>query len=63
MGKWFSQFEALIWFCAIVLGMFAFAAQVIATKEYVDVRHESVMDVLNEIREDVREIRKFQKGE
>lgn len=57
MGKWFRQFEALIWAVSLALASLAFVYQSFATKEYVDVKHEGVMDVLREIRTDVREMR------
>lgn len=58
MGKWFRQFEAIIWAISLALASLAFVYQSFATKEYVDMKHEGVMDVLKEIRTDVREIRK-----
>ena len=60
MGKWFKQFEALIWAATIALACMLFMFQAFATKEYVDIKHEGVMDILREIRTDVREIRAHQ---
>ena len=56
MGKWFRQFEALIWAASLAIATLAFAYQSFATKEYVNQKHESVMDVLTEIRASVRTI-------
>lgn len=61
MGKWFQQFEALIWAVTLALASLAFVYQSFATKEYVNVKHDGVMDVLKEIREDVRELRRREK--
>lgn len=60
MGKWFKDFEALVWAATIAVGSMVFIFQAFATKEYVDTKHEGVMEVLKEIREDVREIRAHQ---
>jgi hypothetical protein len=57
MGNWFKQFEALIWMATIALVSLIFVYQSFATKEYVDIKHEGVIDILKEIREDVRELR------
>lgn len=54
MGKWFKQFEALIWAASIALATLAYTYQSFATKEYVDTKHESVMDVLNRIDANVK---------
>lgn len=62
MGKWFKQFEALIYIATIAVACMLFMFQAFATKEYVDIKHEGVMDVLREIRTDVREIRANQNG-
>ena len=56
MGRWFKQFESLIWAATLALASLAFVYQSFATKEYVDVKHQGVMDVLTEIREHVRTI-------
>lgn len=60
MGKWFKQFEALVWAATIALGALVFVYQAFATKEYVDIKHEGVVNILTEIRQDVREIRQNQ---
>lgn len=57
MGSWFKQFEALVWAATIALGALVFVYQAFATKEFVNVKHEGVMDVLKDIRQDVRDIR------
>ncbi len=56
MGRWFKQFEALIWAATLAVASLAFAYGTFATTLYVDTKHEGVMDVLNEIRESVRTI-------
>ncbi len=62
MGSWLKHFEALIWFAGIALACLVFVYQAFATKEYVDIKHEGVIEILREIREDVREIRQYQQG-
>lgn len=57
MGGWFKQFEALIWVATISVVSLVFMYATFATTQYVDAKHEGVMDVLQEIRQDVREIR------
>ena len=56
MGKWFKQFEALIWAATLALVSLAFVYTSFATKEYVDNKHESVMGVLSEMRESLKKI-------
>lgn len=56
MGKWFKQFEALIWAATLALATMAYTYQSFATKEYVNQKHESVMDVLKDIRGAVQKI-------
>lgn len=63
MGKWFEQFQPIIWFAGLALASLAFIYQSFATIKYVDTKHEGVMDVLKEIREDVRELRKISRKE
>jgi hypothetical protein len=62
MGKWFQQYQALVWAVSLALASLVFVYQTFATTQYVDVKHESVMTVLQDIREDVREIRIYQMG-
>lgn len=61
MGKWFGQFQTLIWAVTLALASLAFVYQSFATKEYVNTKHDGVMEVLREIREDVRELREREK--
>lgn len=56
MGKWFRQFEALIWAVSLAAATLAYTYQSFATKEYVEMKHESVMDVLNRIDQNVKTI-------
>lgn len=56
MGKWFKQFEALIWAATVALVSLTYVYTSFATKEYVDQKHEGVMDVLREIRSSVQKI-------
>lgn len=65
MGKWFKQFEAIIWACSIGIMVVVYAYGAFATKEYVNQKeqllnqkHESAISILKEIREDVKEIRR-----
>lgn len=46
MGKWFQQFEALIWAASIALISLVYIFQAFATKEYVDAKHENVVNTL-----------------
>lgn len=57
MGSWFRQFEALIWAATLAAASLLFAYQSFATKEYVELRHNSAMDVLQDIKESQREMR------
>lgn len=64
MGKWFRQFEALIWAASIGIMVVAYAYGAFATKDFVDqkvelieAKHESAVSILKEIREDVKQIR------
>lgn len=57
MGPWFRQFEALIWAASIAVGVLIYALGALATKDYVNLKHESVTIILTEIREDVKEIK------
>lgn len=63
--NFFKKYETLVYFITVLLGLVTFVFQSFATKEfvkeYVDVRHDSVMKTLSEIREDVREIRNNQR--
>lgn len=61
MGSWFKQFESLIWAVTLALMSLIFMYSSFATKEYVDIKHEGVMELLKDIRDDVREIRAKQK--
>lgn len=56
MGKWFKQFEALIWAATLALASLAFVYTSFATKEYVDQKHESVMDVLHRMDDSLKKI-------
>jgi len=62
MGNWFKQFEALIWAATIALACLMFMFQAFATKEYVELKHENVIDILSEIRTDIREIKNRELG-
>ena len=57
MGPWYKQFEALIWAASVALGVLIYTIGAFATKEYVNLKHESVTEILHEIREDVRDIK------
>lgn len=56
MGKWYKQFEALIWAATVGVGLLTYAYSSFATKEYVNEKHAGVMEVLNDIRTDVKTI-------
>jgi hypothetical protein len=56
MGTWFKQFESLIWAASIALCALAYCYDSFATKEYVNQKHDSVMDVLKDLREEVQTI-------
>lgn len=56
MGKWFKQFEALIWVGTLIAVSLIWAYQSFATIAYVDQRHAGVMDVLSDIRDRVKSI-------
>lgn len=56
MGKWFKQFEVLIWAVSLALASLAFVYQSFATKEYVDTKHSSVMGILEDIKTSVQKI-------
>lgn len=56
MGKWFRQFEALIWAVTLALASLAFVYTSFATKEYVDQKHQSVVEVLRDIKSSVDKI-------
>lgn len=56
MGRWFKQFEAIIWAASLALATVAYTYQSFATKEYVETKHESVMDVLNRIDSNVKTV-------
>ncbi len=64
-GKWFKQFEALIWAVSIGVSIVVYAYGAFATKEFVNqkvelmnTKHESAVSLLKEIREDVKDIKK-----
>lgn len=46
---WFKQFEALIWAASLALATLAYTYQSFATKEYVETKHEGVMEILNRV--------------
>ena len=56
MGKWLKQFESLIWAAMLALTSLAFVYQSFATKEYVDVKHNGVLLILEDIRDSVKKI-------
>lgn len=60
MGKWFNQLEAIVWVAMLSLGAITFIYSAFATKEFVNIKHDGVMEVLREIREDVKELRRNQ---
>lgn len=49
MGKWFQQFQSLVWAVTLALAVMAYCYQSFATKEYVDRKHEGVMDAVKDI--------------
>lgn len=49
MGKWFKQFEALIWAISLGVATLAYCYTSFATRSYVDAKHESVMDAVKDI--------------
>jgi hypothetical protein len=61
MNKWYEKHQGTVWLATIVATLVAYAFTTFASIEYVDKKHENVMDVLNEIRIDVREIRQREK--
>lgn len=56
MGKWFRQFEALIWAATLAIASLAFMYTSFATKEYVDQKHQSVVGILQDIKTAVEKI-------
>ena len=56
MGKWFKQFEALIWAITIAMGFVVFIFQAFATRDYVDAKHESVVETLRDIKSTLERI-------
>lgn len=60
MNKWYKSNQGLVWFATIIASFIAYAYTTFATVSYVDKKHEGVMDVLKEIRTDVREVRQNQ---
>lgn len=56
MGRWFRQFEALIWAATLALASLAFVYTSFATKEYVDQKHQSVVGILQDIKASVEKI-------
>lgn len=56
MGKWFFQFEKLIWIATLALVSLAFVYSSFATKEYVDVKHDGVVTLLTQIKDSVEKI-------
>ncbi len=53
---WFKHFESLIWAATLVAASLVFAYQSFATKEYVDQKHESVVNILQDIKSAVQKI-------
>jgi hypothetical protein len=56
MGRWFKQFEALIWAASLIVASMAYVYASFATKDYVDNKHESVMEILHRIDVSVQKI-------
>lgn len=54
MGAFFKQFEALIWTASTTVGVLLWAYTSFATKEYVNQKHESVVQILSDIRDTVK---------
>jgi hypothetical protein len=62
MDNWYKKHQGIIWLLTITVSLVAYAYTTFATVSYVDLKHENVMDVLREIRTDVREIRSYEKN-
>jgi hypothetical protein len=56
MGKWFSQFQALIFAASLVASSLLWVYSTFASKEYVEQKHDGVMDVLRDIKTSVEKI-------
>ena len=56
MSKWFKQFEALIWAATVALASMGYVYASFATKEYVDQKHNSVVQILERIDTAVQKI-------
>jgi hypothetical protein len=55
MNNFFKRFEAVIWATSTGVGICCWAYTSFATQKYVDMKHESVKEVLVEMREIQRE--------
>lgn len=59
--KWLNSHQVLLWLVITVIGGVAYIYTAFATvayvNQYVDVRHESVKEMLQEIKQDSREIK------
>jgi predicted nucleotidyltransferase len=56
MGKWFKQFEALIWAVTLAVVSLTYVYGSFATKEYVEEKHTSVVETLKHIQETLNKI-------
>lgn len=56
MGKWFKQFESIIWAISLGAATLAYCYQSFATIKYVDEKHQSVMEVLRDIQTSVHQV-------
>ena len=55
--KWLNSHQVLMWVIVTVAGAVAYMFTTFATAQYVDVKHESVKEILSEIKSDVKEIK------
>lgn len=55
--KWLNSHQVLLWVIITVAGAVAYMFTTFATAQYVDVKHESVTEILEVIREDVKDIK------
>lgn len=57
MQKWYKNNQGLIWITTVVAALISYTYTTFATVTYVDKKHMDVIEVLKEIKSDVKDIR------